>query len=110
MSLVKTDFQDGVELEADDLNTSFQGVLDINVYNEVFTPLTDGVETSFTTASKFKSGTLRIYLAGARVSPNAGAPFFTEVLDENLNGKGFVMSVPPGSGVELIADYQQANV
>jgi len=53
MSLVKTDFQDGVELEADDLNTSFQGVLDINVYNEVFTPLTDGVETSFTTASKF---------------------------------------------------------
>lgn len=109
MSLIKTDFVDGVKLEAADLNSNFQGVLVLHVFNEDFTVLTDGSETTFTTAFRFVPGTLRVYLEGERVKPNSGTPFFTEVLDDDGNGKSFTMSTPPGSGDELIVDYQRSN-
>lgn len=109
MSLIKTDFANLEVLEATDLNTNFSNLLLVNEYNEDLTTLTDGIETTFQTAFSFKPGTLRVYLAGLRVRKDTGTTNFVETLDIASNGDGFIMSVAPGSGVELVLDYQRAN-
>lgn len=110
MSLIKTDFANLEVLEAADLNTNFSNLLLINEYNEDLTALTDGLETTFATAFTFKPGTLRVYLVGLRVRKDTGTTNYVETTDGLGNGDGFIMSVAPGSGDELIVDYQRANV
>jgi len=123
---IKTTWADKEILTNEDLNNNFTNLLTLNIYNEIPGGVINGVNLTFTTALIFRANSLRVYLSkpatseggGEYVTDGAARLFkttnYTETLDINGNGTGFVMVTPvPGftiPGQVLIVDYQRANV
>ncbi len=106
---VKVNFAGSTRALSAEVNENFVDLLDLNVYNEDFTALTDGSKVTFTTAALFKATTLRIYQSGSRLRPGVSLDFI-ENLDGNNNGISFTLAIAPATSTPLIIDYQKANV
>ena len=121
VSYLKVDFTAKTKALSAEINTNFTNLLSHQICNEDFSALTNGTLQTFTTALKFKPGTLRVFgsrtiptvpaghttlVDGLRMRPGAD---FTENLDVNGDGISFTMTVIPGASTLLIADYQRAQ-
>ena len=93
---------------AAEVNANFAALLAINVYNEDFTPLTDGIAVTFSTAAIFKAGTLRLFKSGLRLRKGVTEDY-VEVLDINGDGTGFTLALAPPLNTPLLGDYQRSN-
>jgi len=105
---IKTNFAGSTRALSGEVNTNFIDLLDLNVYNEDLTALTDGSKTTFTTAALFKPTTLRIYKNGSRLRPGASLDFI-ENTDGNNNGISFTLAIAPATNTPLLIDLQKAN-
>lgn len=70
-----------------------------NVFNEELTSQIDGITDTFTTANNYISGTLRVYVNGARRSPGIGKDFV------EVSANTFQLNFIPTSEQTIIIDY-----
>lgn len=108
MPLVTT-FTAKTKALAAQVNANFAALLAIHVFNEDFTPLTNGIMVTFSTSFPFVPGTLRLYKSGLRLRRGVTADY-VETLDVNSNGNGFTLTIAPPLSTPLLADYEKANV
>lgn len=85
-------------------SSSVSLVTSSSIRNEVPSGTIDGSNTTFTTASSFSSGSLRVYKNGIRLK-GGGADF-----TENGSSNGFSMVAAPATGTVLLVDYDYGSL
>lgn len=81
---------------------SYNNILSLLVTNESPTPSPNGVQTVFTTAYAYRTGTLKVTRGGIRLYPTTD---YTETTDTT-----FTLVVAPDSGEPLLVEYFKKNV